>query len=436
VGIDERKLEELGAHLRHARRVIYRIAALPEAHRAPDELARAWEQLDVAEEELRQLSDQVVASQEAAFVDRQRLASLFHFAPIAYVVTDLAGCVREANHAALRLLSIDAASIAGKPLATFVPADHRTTFRGVIRSVALEQPVRDREITFLPREGEPLPAIVSVSSWPSSEGRRELRWVIRDATEWRRLRDELQAERSRRERAEQADRAKEEFLATLSHELRTPATVASGYLYLLREGELDEEGRMRALESMERSNSAQIRLVNDIMDASRIGAGKLVIDAARLDLVGLVQGALRMLQPSAVEKGLAMDYQGDVTQAWVDGDAERLQQVVWNLLSNAIKYTRSGGRVEVRLGCARSAVRVSVADNGIGIDPTSLPHIFERFRQADPSPGSRYRGLGLGLAIARSIVELHGGQLHAESPGRNQGATFSFSLPLARESGS
>jgi PAS domain S-box-containing protein len=379
--------------------------------------------------------EELSAQLEDARRDRQRLSSLFYCAPVAYVVTDPCGRIREANHEAARLLDRNAAAIVGAPIAALVAMEHRPTARRVIGTAGLEPPITECDLTLRRRGGETFPARVSVSSGPSADGGRELRWVIRDVTEWRRLDTELQTERARRERAEQADRAKEDFLAALSHELRTPATVAAGYLHLLRHGELDEEGRTRAFECMERSHSAHMKLVNDILDAARIGAGKLVIEASRRDLVALVRETIQMLQPSAMEKGLTVSFHSDSQQAWIDGDAERLQQVLWNLLSNALKFTGSGGQVQVRLRRTPHDVLVSVADNGAGIDPREMPYIFERFRQGGASLASRRRGLGLGLAIARSIVELHGGQLQGESPGRNQGATFSFSLPLASDRG-
>jgi signal transduction histidine kinase len=233
-----------------------------------------------------------------------------------------------------------------------------------------------------------------------------------------------------RRAAENANRARDDFLSTLSHELRTPLNAMVGWSTLLRAGSVPEEKRMRALEAIERNARVQARLVEDMLDLARIEQGKLVLNVGELELVRVVEAAIDAVRPAAEAKQIRLQPVLD-SHATIVGDADRLQQVVWNLLSNAIKFTPKGGRVQVRLHKEQSHVEVAVADNGQGIEVQFLPHIFERFRQADPSFTRRAGGLGLGLSIVRSLVELHGGEVSAQSDGPGNGATFVVRLPMA-----
>jgi signal transduction histidine kinase len=240
----------------------------------------------------------------------------------------------------------------------------------------------------------------------------------------------LRREQLLREQAEYADKAKDAFLATLSHELRTPVTALVGWLHLLLHGRLSADDRRRALEAVERSTQAQVKLVNDMLDVSRIITGKLQLEMRRVDLVPIVSSAVNVLRPAAVQKGLDVSFECAAESAWLQGDPDRLQQVVWNLLSNAMKFTGPGGRIAIRVQSAEDRVSVEVADGGAGIDPAFLPRVFERFHQADASTTRAHGGLGLGLAIARYLVENHGGEIRAMSEGVGRGATFAFWLPL------
>ncbi len=233
-----------------------------------------------------------------------------------------------------------------------------------------------------------------------------------------------------RARAEIANRAKDEFLATASHELRTPLNAILGWARLLRSGQLDASGYLRGVETIERNARAQVRLIEDILDGSRIITGKLHLEIRSLDMTQLVQAALDAVRPAAEAKGIALTLELDPEAAIMSGDPERLQQVVWNLANNAIKFTPKGGAVHVRLGRVESDIELSVADSGQGIDLDFLPHVFERFRQAEGSTTRRHGGLGLGLALVRHLVEAHGGTVRAESPGPGLGATFSARLPV------
>jgi CheY-like chemotaxis protein len=242
--------------------------------------------------------------------------------------------------------------------------------------------------------------------------------------------DENATLRERLARTEASNLAKDEFFAVLSHELRSPLNAMSMWVHLLRRGMLDSTKTAHALDVIDRAIALQTRLINDLVDISRISAGKLVVESRWLDLAAVVKEAAELLRGDAQAKGLTFDVRVESRSMPVRGDRGRIQQVVHNLLSNAIKFTPSGGRVELEARVEDSRARLVVHDTGIGIDEKVLPHIFERFRQADTSITRRYSGLGLGLAIARRLVELHGGSISAESAGAQRGATFIVSLPL------
>jgi PAS domain S-box-containing protein len=239
----------------------------------------------------------------------------------------------------------------------------------------------------------------------------------------------LEREQKARADAEAANRLKDEFLATLSHELRTPLSAILGWIQLLRTETLTEAQHDHALETIEASAKLQTQLVADILDVSRIITGKLRLEVKWVDLRRVVNAAIETLLPAAVAKGIAIDFQVDPRLEPVCGDAERLQQVMWNLLSNAIKFCPRGGRVVVTITLNGDQVDLVVSDNGEGIPADVLPHIFERFRQGDNSTKRRHGGLGLGLAIVRHLVELHGGTVEAQSAGPGEGAAFHVQLP-------
>jgi PAS domain S-box-containing protein len=269
------------------------------------------------------------------------------------------------------------------------------------------------------------------------EGGRLLRaWgTQRDITERQLAEDERDAlllrEQEARKQAEDANRLKDEFLATLSHELRTPLTAMLGWTKMLRMMDLDEATAEHALETIERNAKAQARLVEDLLDVSRIITGKLRLEVRPTELLPVVTAAMDAVRPAAAAKSIELHTHLDPTVGPVSGDPARLQQVAWNLISNAVKFTGRGGRVEVRLERVDSHVEFTVSDTGQGIAPEFLPYVFDRFRQADGSTTRMHGGLGLGLAIVRHLVELHGGTVRAESAGAGHGATFKVQLPIA-----
>ncbi|HEU5196574.1 MAG TPA: ATP-binding protein, partial [Methylomirabilota bacterium] len=236
-------------------------------------------------------------------------------------------------------------------------------------------------------------------------------------------------QQSARADAEAANTLKDEFLATLSHELRTPLNAVLGWTRMLRRGVLDAPTATRALEVIERNAGAQLQLIEDLLDVSRIITGKLRLDVGPVEPAVVVEAALDAVRPAAEAKGIRLQPVLDPRAGPVSGDADRLQQVVWNLLSNAIKFTPRGGRVQVQVARANSHVEIVVTDTGQGITAEAMPHIFERFRQADSGSQRAHGGLGIGLALVKHLVEVHGGSVHAASAGPDQGATFTVKLP-------
>ncbi len=253
--------------------------------------------------------------------------------------------------------------------------------------------------------------------------------------------DELNLEVSERKRAEEAsrklyreateaNRLKDEFLATVSHELRTPLNAILGWARMLRMNYLDEAHFAKALETIERNARSQAMLVEDLLDVSRIITGKLRLDVRPVEIAPIVEAAIETIRPTAENKSIRLQVVIDPRNGFVSGDSERLQQIFWNLLSNAIRFTPKRGRVQVRLERVNSHIELIVSDTGVGIETEFLPYVFDRFRQADSSKTRNYGGLGLGLAITRHLVELHGGTVHVFSAGAGHGATFTIKLPV------
>ncbi|HEX8145264.1 MAG TPA: HAMP domain-containing sensor histidine kinase [Pyrinomonadaceae bacterium] len=237
-------------------------------------------------------------------------------------------------------------------------------------------------------------------------------------------------EREARRAAETANRAKDEFLATVTHELRTPLSVIKGWAGMLLQGEVEGEAAHVALETIKRNAGIQQHLIDDLLDISRIANGKMRVDARETDLVPVIEDAIGIAALAAQAKDIRLHANYDWAAGSVFGDPERLQQVFWNLLSNAVKFTPEGGRIEVRLERVDSFARVTVTDTGKGIDPEFLPFVFDRFSQENGATSKRKGGLGLGLSVVRHLVEMHGGTVRAESPGVGLGATFAVTLPL------
>ena len=265
--------------------------------------------------------------------------------------------------------------------------------------------------------------------------------VIEDVTERVAREAELQAqveERSRllsseklaRNEAERANRLKDDFLATISHELRNPLNAILGWAHMMRLGKLTPANAERAVETIYRNAKSQAQLVADLLDVSRIISGKLRLDVRTIDLINIVNAAIDSIRPAVDAKGIRLQIMLDPEAGPISGDADRLQQIVWNLLTNAVKFTPKGGRIQVKVQRIDSHVEVIVSDSGIGINKEFLPHVFDRFRQADASITRVHGGLGLGLSIVHQLVDLHGGSVSVQSEGEGKGATFTISLPF------
>ncbi len=260
--------------------------------------------------------------------------------------------------------------------------------------------------------------------------------IVEEITERKRAEaekdDALRREQGARAEAEAANRSKDEFLAVVSHELRTPLTAILGWLRLMKLGAVETSSRSRALDTVERNANALVRLVEDLLDVSRIVAGKLELETSPMKLSAVAHAATEAVRPAAEAKQISISSRLDPDPSPVLGDPARLQQAVWNLLANAVKFTPQGGRIDVSLERQNGTVQLTVADSGIGIRREFLPRVFERFRQADSTQSRKHSGLGLGLSIVRHVVEMHGGSVRAESPGEGRGATFTLTLPVHR----
>jgi PAS domain S-box-containing protein len=361
----------------------------------------------------------------------------------AIFMLDANGFVLTWNAGAERIKGYTAAEIIGQHFSRFYPPD-------VVESgwpehelqVATMQGRFEDEGWRLRKDGSRFWADVTITALRDESGRlRGFAKLTRDLSARRHAesleahgvhREEmLEAERSARIEAQRAARVKDEFLATLSHELRTPLNAILGWTQLLRSPQARKSVDLgHGLEVIERNARAQVQLVNDLLDLSRILAGQVRLDVQRVALAEVIAAAVESSQPTAHAKSIRLEKILDPRSSIVSGDPGRLQQVVWNLLTNAIKFTPKGGRVQVTLQRVNSHVEISVSDTGIGIPLTFLPHVFERFTQKDSSAGREHGGLGLGLAISKQIVELHGGSITAQSRGEGQGASFIVSLPL------
>lgn len=258
--------------------------------------------------------------------------------------------------------------------------------------------------------------------------------IKHDITERKRTEEKLatllESEQAARADAEEANRLKDEFLATLSHELRTPLNAVIGWSRILGSGRLDSDASKHALVVIERNAWAQKQIIEDILDVSRVITGKLQLNLTPVDLVSVIDRALDAVRPAIGAKEIEIETRLDPALRRISGDADRLQQVVWNILSNAAKFTPVGGRIEIAASHTSAQLQIQVQDSGPGIDPAFLPHVFERFRQADGSSTRTHGGLGLGLAIVRHLVELHGGTIAVENRLEGSGAVFTVRLPL------
>ena len=367
----------------------------------------------------RDLSRQKALEREAF-----RLAAIVNSAEDAIVSKDLNGIVQTWNRAAERMFGYTAEEMVGRSIRAIIPSDRQSEEDEVLSRVRAGIAIEHFETVRQRKDGTPIDISLSVSPIRNAAGTIiGASKIARDITAQRRL----------ARQAEEASRVKDEFLATLSHELRTPLNAVLGYTRMLRVGDFAEGRRDQIIDIIERNAKILSQLVSDVLDVSAIVTGKIRVKPGPCDLIEVLQAAVDVLRPAAAAKGVDLRLEGPESLP-TQCDTDRLQQVFWNLLSNAVKFTPAGGSVIVRAATANGTAEITVSDTGIGIRPELLPFVFQRFWQAENVAGRQTGGLGLGLALARHFVELHGGHISAHSDGENRGTTFTITLPLRRES--
>lgn len=377
---------------------------------------------------------EVKEAEEALQRNEEQLRLVIDALPVVIGYIDQDKRFRLGNQVFEEWFGIALADVEGKPMVEVLGAEAYQRTEPILElALAGERQVYDRRLTFA--DGTEHDLHVTFIPHVGLAGHVEgVVALVADVTERRQAEAErarlLLAEQEARTDAEAANRTKDEFLATLSHELRTPLNAILGWAQLLRLGQLPADELSHGLETIERNAKVQAQLIEDLLDLSRIISGKLRLEMRPIDLPTVLSAALDSVRPAAEAKGIALVPLLDSAASPVLGDAGRLQQVIWNLLSNAIKFTPSRGTVELTLQRIGGRAEIIVSDSGIGIKPDFLPYVFERLRQADSSSTRRHGGLGLGLAIARHLIESHGGTIEARSAGENRGATFIVSLPL------
>jgi PAS domain S-box-containing protein len=359
----------------------------------------------------------------------------------AIVSKDLNGVVQSWNAAATRMFGYTSEEMVGRSITVLFPEDRLDEEPQILEQLRRGQRVDHFETIRVTKDGRQIDVSVTISPVRDAAGQIVgVSKVARDITAIKRhLRERdamLAREQAARAEAERAGRMKDEFLSTLSHELRTPLNAILGWSNMLRttvgEGAGASGAELReGLETIERNARAQAQLIDELLDMSRIINGKLRLDLQTVDLASVIASAVETVRPAAEGKKVRLTHLLDPKAGPTIADPNRLQQVLWNLLSNAVKFTPAGGRVQVLLQRVNSHVEITVADTGQGIAREFIPHLFTRFAQAETSAARRHGGLGLGLAIAKSIVEMHGGRITATSPGVGEGSTFVVALPLA-----
>ncbi|MBV8100782.1 MAG: MEKHLA domain-containing protein [Verrucomicrobia bacterium] len=390
----------------------------------------------------------VTARNEADLVSR-RLAAIVDNSDDAIIGKDLNSIITSWNQGAKKIFGYTAEEMIGTSVKRLIPADNQQEEDEILARLRRGEHVDHFETIRVTKEGRHLHVSLTISPIKDASGNvigaSKIARNITDRklaeaalTEARKTAEAANAEKARlleserlaRAEAERASRMKDEFLATLSHELRTPLNAVLGWSTILRGREHPDQEIIQGLDAIDRNARVQAQIIDDLLDMSRIISGKVRLEVQPLDLPAIVLEAIDTIRAGASAKGVRLQTLIDPLNGAVLGDPSRLQQVFWNLLNNAIKFTPKGGRVQILLQRINSHVDVSIIDTGEGISPDFLPYIFNRFQQADPSTTRRHGGLGLGLAIVRSLVELHGGSVRAKSGGIGKGATFIVTLPL------
>ena len=376
------------------------------------------------------MSDQNQHSDVAA-----RLAAIVASSDDVIVSKTLEGTITSWNPAAERILGYTAAEAIGKNIKLIIPPDRWPEEDDVLARIRRGERVDHFETIRRAKDGHLLNISLTVSPIKDETGRIiGASKVARDITDRKLAEKErerlLASEKEARAQAERANRLKDEFLAIVSHELRSPLNAITGWASVLKTRQLDDQ-TMRAVETILRNAQTQAQLINDLLDVSRIVTGQLRLNIRPFQLTSVIEAAIEVVRPAATAKSIRLNAFLDPAAGPVPGDPDRLQQVFWNLLSNAVKFTPNGGQIQIRLQRVNSHVEFVVSDTGKGIDPRFLPMVFDRFRQGDSSSTRDHGGLGLGLAIVRHLVELHGGIVSAHSEGEGKGAEFIVELPMS-----
>jgi PAS domain S-box-containing protein len=365
---------------------------------------------------------------------RERLAAIIESSDDAIVGKTLDGIVTSWNRGAHEMFGYSAAEAVGQHITLIIPPELHAEEDRVLARLRRGEKIDHFETMRQTKDGRRLNVSLTVSPIRDSHGRIiGASKVARDITARKRAdeeREKLMArEEAARRTAEEANRLKDDFLATVSHELRNPLNAIVGWAGLLLSNKLDKEKRAAAVEAILRGAQAQDQIISDLLDGARILNGRLRLDIRPLQLVKVLQRAIETMRPAIEAKQIRLQTVLDPAASSLAGDPTRLQQVFWNLLSNAVKFTSINGHIRIVLQRINSHVEIVVSDTGIGIEPQLLPYVFDRFRQGDSGTNRRNSGLGLGLAIVRNLVELHGGTVRAESQGLGQGASFTVRLP-------
>jgi PAS domain S-box-containing protein len=366
-----------------------------------------------------------------------RLAAIIDSSDDAIISKTLEGVITSWNPAAQKMFGYTEAEAVGQSIYLIIPPDRRQEEEGVLRRISEGRKVDHFDTVRRAKDGRLLDISLTVS--PVKNGAGQIvgaSKIARDITDRKSAERErailLDREQQARTQAETLNRTKDEFLATLSHELRTPLNAIFGWARMLQTGSVTGAMAHRAVDAIVKNATAQVQLIDDLLDISRIITGNMRLELRPVDIKTVIETALDAVRPAAVLKDLRLEVVLDPAVGTVTGDADRLRQVVWNLLSNAVKFTPADGRVQVQLHRMPTGVQIVVSDTGQGIAPEVLPYVFDRFRQGDGSITRRHGGLGLGLALVRHLVDLHGGTVTGHSAGVDQGSTFTVTLPVPR----
>jgi PAS domain S-box-containing protein len=355
------------------------------------------------------------------------LAAIVDSSDDAIVSKDLNGIVTSWNQGAERVFGYTAAEMIGQPIVRLMPPDRVNEEPAILARLRRGERVDHFETVRVRKDGRLIDVSLTISPVRSPSGEIVgASKIARDITEQKVGQARLE---QAHEALRRADRMKAEFISTLSHELRTPLNAITGWLQLFGDGATKEE-MAEGLEVIRRNVRTQAQLIDDLLDMSRIESGKLTLDIQRVDLPTLIAAAMDSVRPAAEGKGVRLTSAFSSIDGTIMGDKTRLQQIVWNLLTNAVKFSSRGGRVHVTTQRLNSHIAITVVDSGVGIPPEHIERIFERFIQADSSTTRKHGGLGLGLAIAKHLAEMHGGTIEAKSAGLGHGATFVVKLPL------